>query len=220
MSHERQRTGVLIVLGMMTLAFLGSAAYVLLGNPFEPSAISLPPLTVGEAPRAVRLTVGETGLTAISAADLHRTNLPFTAFSADGLSLTRDGQPVPFDLDGEGDEARLYFYAEAITGTLDAPAVYWLAAGEGEAMAQRNARPTVRKSALGWQRKRWEENRVFKGETTGADPWLGQVLYAPGTLQFPLSERIPYALIGRIAKARARANVASAAAKRKKKPPK
>jgi uncharacterized protein YdhG (YjbR/CyaY superfamily) len=38
-----------------------------------------------------------------------------------------------------------------------------------------------------------------------------------GNLQFPLSERIPYALIGRIAKARARANVASAAAKRKKK---
>ncbi len=41
-----------------------------------------------------------------------------------------------------------------------------------------------------------------------------------GNLQFPLSERIPYALIGRIAKARARANVASAAAKRKKKSPK
>lgn len=38
-----------------------------------------------------------------------------------------------------------------------------------------------------------------------------------GNLQFPLKERIPYALIGRIAKARARANVASAAAKRKKK---
>lgn len=198
MSHERQRVGVLIVLGMMTLAFLGSAAYVLLGNPFEPSAISLPPLTVGEAPRAVRLTVGETGLTAISAADLHRTNLPFTAFSADGLSLTRDGQPVPFYVDGEGDEARLYFYAEAITGTLDAPAVYWLAAGEGEAMAQRNARPTGRKSALGWQRKRWEENRVFKGETTGADPWLGQVLYAPGTLQFPLTNIQPSGGPGRL----------------------
>jgi uncharacterized protein YdhG (YjbR/CyaY superfamily) len=38
-----------------------------------------------------------------------------------------------------------------------------------------------------------------------------------GNLQFPLSERIPYALIGRIAKARAKANVASAAAKRNKK---
>ena len=38
-----------------------------------------------------------------------------------------------------------------------------------------------------------------------------------GNLQFPLSERIPYALIGRIAKARAKDNVASAAAKRKKK---
>ncbi|HKS53953.1 MAG TPA: DUF1801 domain-containing protein [Steroidobacteraceae bacterium] len=38
-----------------------------------------------------------------------------------------------------------------------------------------------------------------------------------GNLQFPLSERIPYALIGRIAKVRARANRASAAAKKKRK---
>ena len=38
-----------------------------------------------------------------------------------------------------------------------------------------------------------------------------------GNLQFPLNERIPYALIGRIAKAHAKANAARAAAKRKKK---
>ena len=38
-----------------------------------------------------------------------------------------------------------------------------------------------------------------------------------GNLQFPLTERIPYGLIGRIAKARARENAALAAAKRKKK---
>jgi uncharacterized protein YdhG (YjbR/CyaY superfamily) len=36
-----------------------------------------------------------------------------------------------------------------------------------------------------------------------------------GNLQFPLTERIPYALIGRIAKARARQNAARAAARRK-----
>ena len=38
-----------------------------------------------------------------------------------------------------------------------------------------------------------------------------------GNLQFPLNERIPYALIGRIAKAHAQANAARAAAKSKKK---
>lgn len=191
MSHDTQRAGVLIVLGMMTLAFLAGATYVLLGNPFETAAISLPPLTVGEAPQAVRLTVGETGLTAVSAADLHRANLPFTAFSANGLLLTRDGQPVPFFVAGEGDEARLYFYALAITGTVDAPAVYWLSAGEGEAMAQRSARPTGPAVSLGWQRKRWEENRVFKGEAANADPWLGQALYAPGRLDVPLTNIRP-----------------------------
>jgi uncharacterized protein YdhG (YjbR/CyaY superfamily) len=51
------------------------------------------------------------------------------------------------------------------------------------------------------------------------DPKLKQEVarYAgpKGNLQFPLTERIPYALIGRIAKAHAKANVARAAAKRK-----
>jgi uncharacterized protein YdhG (YjbR/CyaY superfamily) len=37
-----------------------------------------------------------------------------------------------------------------------------------------------------------------------------------GNLQFPLAERIPYALIGRIAKVRAKENAARAAAKGKK----
>ena len=36
-----------------------------------------------------------------------------------------------------------------------------------------------------------------------------------GNLQFPLTERIPYALIGRIAKVRAKANKATAAAKKR-----
>jgi uncharacterized protein YdhG (YjbR/CyaY superfamily) len=38
-----------------------------------------------------------------------------------------------------------------------------------------------------------------------------------GNLQFPLSERIPYALIGRIAKVRAKENAARAAVRRSKK---
>jgi uncharacterized protein YdhG (YjbR/CyaY superfamily) len=38
-----------------------------------------------------------------------------------------------------------------------------------------------------------------------------------GNLQFPLTERIPYALIGRIAKARAKENAARAAVRRRKK---
>jgi uncharacterized protein YdhG (YjbR/CyaY superfamily) len=52
------------------------------------------------------------------------------------------------------------------------------------------------------------------------DPKLKQEIarYAgpKGNLQFPLAERIPYALIGRIAKARAKENAARAAAKKKK----
>jgi hypothetical protein len=107
MTH--QRVGVLLLLGAMTLTFIGSAAYVLLGNPFEPDAINLPPLTVGEAADALRLRVTQTGIAVVSPADLQRARLPYTDFSTQGLSLTRDGQPVPFHVTGEGDGARLYF---------------------------------------------------------------------------------------------------------------
>lgn len=196
MTH--QRFGVLFFLGAMTLTFLGSAAYVLLGNPFEPDTINLPPLTVGEAAGALRLRVAETGIAVVSPADLQRARLPYTDFSAAELSLTRDGVPVPFHVAGEGDDARLYFYGVALTQTMAAPAVYWLSLGSGVSMAERQARPTGQAVAVGWQHETWEENLRFKSEATGSDPWLGQAIYAPGSLEYPLTNIRPSGGAGRL----------------------
>ncbi len=196
MTH--QRVGVLLLLGALTLTFLGSAAFVLLGNPFEPDAINLPPLTVGEAADALRLRVTQTGIAVISPADLQRARLPYSDFSSQGLSLTRDGQPVPFHVAGEGDDARLYFYGIAMTHTMAAPSVYWLSPGEGVPMPFHSAPPTSRAISLGWQQRTWEENIRFKGDSTGTDPWLGQTIYAPGSLEIPLTNIQPSGGPGRL----------------------
>ncbi|MDT8305328.1 MAG: C25 family cysteine peptidase [Anaerolineae bacterium] len=196
MTH--QRVGVLAVLAIMTFTFLGSAAYVLLGNPFEPDAISLPPLTIDEASDALRLSVDRTGIFTVTPADLQRARLPYTQFSANDLSLTRDGEPVPFFVDDAGDEPRLYFYGVAITRSMEAPAVYWLTSGRGEAMGRHNTRPAGGAGALGWQVQYWEDNSRFKPETTGSDPWLGQALYAPASLDFPLTNIRPSGGPGRL----------------------
>jgi hypothetical protein len=189
MTH--QRVGVLLLLGAMTLTFIGSAAYVLLGNPFEPDAINLPPLTVDEAADAIRLRVTQTGIAVVSPADLQRARLPYSEFSPQGLSLTRDGQPVPFHVAGDGDGARLYFYGIAMTQTMAAPSIYWLSPGKGAPVAHQDARPAGRAASLGWQHRTWEENIRFKPESTGSDPWLGQTIYAPGSLEIPLTDIQP-----------------------------
>lgn len=196
MTHQRE--GVLAVLAIMTLTFLGSAAYVLLGNPFEPDAISLPPLTIDEASDALRLTVDRTGITVVTPADLQRARLPYNEFSAADLSLTRDGEPVPFFVDDAGDNARLYFYGVAITRSMEAPAVYWLTTGKGEEMARQNSRPGRDAASLGWQTQHWEENILFKSEATGSDPWLGQAIYAPGSLDIPMTNIRPSGGAGRL----------------------
>jgi hypothetical protein len=194
-----QRVGVLAVLGVMTLTFLGSAAFVLLGNPFEPDAINLPPLTIDEASDGLRLTIDKTGITVVTPADLQRARLPYNEFSPAALSLTRDGEPVPFYVAGEDDDARLYFYGVAMTQTMSAPTVYWLSPGQGEDMSRHNAPPPANGNAsLGWQSQHWEENSRFKSETTGSDPWLGQALYAPGRLDIPLTGIRPSGGPGRL----------------------
>lgn len=183
---SRQRITILAGLAGLTALFLVAAAYAFYGSPFPDNSGSPKIFQLGESPQALRLTVYETGIVAISATELRATDLPFQNFSADSLRLTRDGEDVPFYLAGSGDDARLYFYATAITNTMEAPAVYWLSAGTGVAMRQKTAAPNGPIVSTGWQRRTWEENTTFLGQANGDDIWLGPLLFAPASLDIPL----------------------------------
>jgi hypothetical protein len=183
-----RRNIFLTVLIILTFVFLGAAAFTLYGPQlFDQGENSFVELPLGDAPQALRFTVLETGVHAISAADLRETNLPFVDFNVDELRLMRDGEEVPIYLAGDGDEATLYFYGVAVTDTLAAPAVYWLSPDPGTAMRQRDAAPlSTDIENKGWQRRVWEENTTFLAQAQGDDNWLGALLFAPADLDIEL----------------------------------
>ncbi|MGH2536365.1 MAG: C25 family cysteine peptidase [Candidatus Promineifilaceae bacterium] len=187
-----------LALALLTFASAAAAASILLDSkksPWETSHIV--PLPNGASPQALRLTALETGIAAVSASQLEAAQLGYEEFSAAGLSLTRDGRPVPFYVRGRGKDASLYFYAQAITDTLAAPAVYWLMAGEGSAMPERTERPGSELARTGRLSYTWEENEIYLAQA-GGDVWLGELLFAPSTLEQPLEHLRPNGGPGRL----------------------
>ncbi|MDX1662193.1 MAG: C25 family cysteine peptidase [Candidatus Promineifilaceae bacterium] len=188
---SRSRRTVLAAQALLTIFFIAAALLAFLGYPFEEEVLTERALPVGSAPVALRLTVADTGIVALPASRVRSLNLQFDSFSAGALALTRDGESVPFYVAGTGDDAVLYFYGKAITRSVEAPAVYWLAPGRGKTVAQRDHSPDGPGSPLGWQQVRWEQNSRFQPRTTGDDVWLGQHLFAPSGLGIPLTEILP-----------------------------
>lgn len=184
----KSRSLPLIVLALLTSGSLFIAIFIFLGGLKLPPAIIPPTLPVSQSNQALHLTVLETGVVALEMTKIREMGLPLDSFSADTLSLLRDGQPVPFFVQGEGKDSVLYFYAQAITDTLEAPAVYWLTPGLGVPMRQADATPELDAStAVAHETHRWEENKVFLAQSDGNDLWLGQLIFAPTSLDIPLS---------------------------------
>lgn len=188
---SRQRF-LLTILALLTIIFLGAAAYTFYGNPFPTTVATVKTLPIDSVPQAARLTVYESGMVGVSARELRDLNLPFQNFTTDSLQLTRDGEEIPFLLTGEGNDAMLYFYAEAITATLEAPAVYWLSPQNGLAMREQDATPVRSTGAqTGWQQYHWEENVTFLAQATGSDNWFGRLLFAPASQEIELEGILP-----------------------------
>lgn len=179
---SRRRQSVLVALFILTVLFLSAAAYTFYGNPFERNdPLSIKTLPLDEAPQALRLTIYDTGIAAVTASQLREANLPFQEFNAENLKLSRDDEEIPFYLMGEGNDATLYFYAQAVTDTFDAPAVYWLSPEASTAMREQNGAPSGEGKPVGWQQRRWEENISFVALSSGNDNWLGPRLFAPAS---------------------------------------
>jgi hypothetical protein len=195
------RSVILIILGGLTVFFLGSS-YTLWFNddliPFQVNIGGSPtPLAAataganGNMSDSVRLTVRETGIVAVAASRLHDAGLDFAELSGAELSLTKDGNDVPFLVRGENEEATLYFYALASDSPWEALSVYVLRPGQGQEMAQREAQPHGDGSPLGEHQFFWEENRFFVDYAYGDDVWMGPLLMASDTWTFLLDEIQP-----------------------------
>lgn len=186
---HKPRPAILISLGLLTILFLAAGLYVFFHGRSQSQAISSQPLPLGTAPGALRLTIDETGIAAVTQQEVRDAGLVFESFAPAGLSLTRDGQPIPFAIQGEGRDATLYFYAQAITSTTEAPAVYWLAPGVGINMdAGGSDTASAANTATSYEDRRWETNTTFLAQASGHDLWLGQLIFAPSQQEIPLDD--------------------------------
>lgn len=183
---------------MLTVIFLSAAVFTFFGNPSDSEPLAVQSLPLGEAPQALRLTVYETGIAAITMRQLRGTDLPFDELTPEHISLSRDGEQVPIYVQGEGNDATLYFYAQAITRSLEMPAVYWLAPGQGKTMSQRDRSPDGAGATHGELWRHWEENSTFHSFATGDDSWFGANVYAPDSLEMVLTGIQPTGGPGRL----------------------
>lgn len=190
---------VIITLSLLTVIFLAAAFLTLQGAPDSESPESiLESLPSGAESAALRLTVTENGIASVSAEQIRQVSLPVAALSADALSLTRNGEPVPFHVVGDLEDGALYFYAQVMTNTLDAPAVYWLAPGTGVAMNTSDATPTDKGVPLGKQIYHWEQNENFLAQATNDDVWLGPRIFAPTEFPITIDNLNPSSGVGKL----------------------
>jgi hypothetical protein len=181
------RVFVLTTLAGLTVLFLGTAAYTFWNETLPEANVPKKQLSLKrEIPSTVNLTIQETGIASVSAEQLHAVNLRARKISPHYLNLTYAGQSVPFHVIGSGQNAIIYFYAQAVTNTLEGPAVYRLSTGRGLPMEQRDAWPTGPGKPYGLHQYRWEEDTAFLPEAQGNDIWMGRLLMAPSSLELPL----------------------------------
>lgn len=192
-----RRRSILTAQALLTALFLAAAALTFFGNPLSGESLTVT-LPVGEAPQALRLTVEQTGIAAITMDELRGAELPFDELSPENVNLTRDGEPVPIFVEGEDEDATLYFYARAITESVEMPAVYWLSPGRGKTMSQRDRSPIMPGVSQGTLWRHWEENSTFHAFATGDDTWFGANVYAPDTLEMMLTGIQPTGGSGRL----------------------
>ncbi len=187
-----QRKIILVALAALTVIFFAAAAYTFFGSGLgNRGEHSIEPLPLGEVPAALRISVTEPGMVAISAVQLDESYLPVDILSTGSISLSKNGEQVPFYVSGEGRDAKLLFYGQTITDTLAATEVYWLSPGQGLAMEQRQAAASSPAETVGTLRKRWEENEIFLAQASGDDTWLGKLLFAPSSLDVALDGITP-----------------------------
>ncbi len=187
---NQSRSIIYAGLAALTILFIGAAVIIYLDGEEDTPNIT-EPISVGEAPQALRLTVAEEGVVALTAQQVRGVGMPFDTFSPEHLRLTLDGKPIPFVTVGEGLDAVLYFYATGVVNTLQPPPVYWLTPGKGEQMEVKSGARFAPSQSVGYSIKKWEDDLVFLPLARGEDLWMGRLIVPPAQFEIPLDSVSP-----------------------------
>lgn len=184
---------ILSTLAGMTVFFLSVASLSMWGIP-DVSAQARPLRSAASLPRtmptAIDILVDRTGVTAVSLNVVRQFNPQIRQLDANGVQLTHNGAPIPFTVNDSGDT--LFFYAQVDPENSDGTAVYRLAPGRGQLMAQPDATFVRAASAAATSHGRftyqWQPPRTQLAPPASPDAWLGQLLLAPHSWERTLPE--------------------------------
>jgi hypothetical protein len=208
---QRWRKGAILVLSALTLLALALLVAACRGKGSDAAATQGQPALSGPA-AAVKLMVEDDGIYTVPAAALRSAGFDLTTVSPEALSLTRAGQPVAFQVVGQGKNRALRFYGQApALAAYTGQNVYWLAptsagAAGPAAIAVRSAAPSgaaavvsvtnvVTPTAVVSATVRAEEQKHYDGmAAAGEDRWLWQSIFAPVEIQVPV--QAPHAAAG------------------------
>ena len=134
------------------------------------------------------------GIYAVSMAELRSAGFDLAAARPEALSLSRGGQPVAFELVGQGQNRSLRFYGQAPGQDAHSDrSVYWLAQAGADvpapaAIVARPAAPAgVAPTTVVSATVRVEEQSLYHGaDAAGGDLWLWQTLFAPAEIRVPI----------------------------------
>ncbi len=169
------------------LAFLGLALVALLSGCVAPPA---------ESVSAVKISLEEDGIYQVTAAELARAGFDLASATADQLALSVGGQPIAFELVGQGRDAAVRFHGLRLSSDSYTPRnVYWLrrvtgaTQGAAETAPRPQATPTpVSTTGVVTATVRLERDLAYDGQAEAiSDRWYWQTLFAPAEAKITLA---------------------------------
>ena len=201
---QRWRKGATLVLKALTLLALALLVAACRGKASDPAATQGQPAPSGSA-AAVKLLVEADGIYTVPAAALRSAGFDLTTVSPETFALTRVGQPVAFQVVGQGKNRTLRFYGQVPPAptAYAGQSVYWLAptsAGPAAIAARPaapagRAAPDITPTTVVSAKMRAEEQKHYDGMAAAAeDHWLWQSIFAPAEIHVPV--QAPHAAPG------------------------
>ena len=142
----------------------------------------------------VAIEVSEKGLTEVTFSDLQAANFPLDSINPNDLQLTRDGNVVAYQWNGNGNSVfeaneSLHFFADPQFSRWSSEDTYLLSAGAspGMRMETRSADPAGVSAGVPWAESLFEENTIYTPDCYCApipmgrdgDRWVWQRLLLP-----------------------------------------
>lgn len=189
MSSRRKGLPQAAILLVSAFIILIIAVYLFYADTTIYPPIENTPISNPRNASALRLTVTQSGIVALSDTMIKNGGLRISSFSEKGMRLSQGERDVPFLVLEEGNKKSLYFYADHPNNELFS--AYLLESKKGKGMQVSNGIGTEKGEEIGEKRHHWETRELFFPNVRAADSWFSGQILPSNPFKLALSEIKP-----------------------------